>query len=54
MVDHREHVGCEKEQEEEEVFVILEAKAVVDECAMMVKALHALVAVVAMHAILRV
>ena len=50
--DHRRHVQGEKEEEEQEVPVILVAQAIVHECAVMIEALDALVAVVAVHRVL--
>lgn len=51
--DHGENVQREEEEKEEEVLVVLVAQTVVDECAVVVEALHALVAVIAMHSVLR-
>ena len=49
MPDHREHIQCEEEEEEEEVSMVLIPQAVVHKRAVMIEALHALIAVVAVH-----
>ena len=52
MPEHCEHVPSEEEQKKQEVFVVLVPEAVVNERAVVVKTLDALVAVVAMHCVL--
>ena len=45
------HVESEKEEEKEEEFVVTIAKAVIDECAVVIETLDTLVAVVAMSCV---
>ena len=49
MPDHCRHVQGEEEEEEQKVPMILVAQAIVHECAVVIEALDALVAVVAVH-----
>ena len=49
--DHCEHVEREEEQKQQEVLVVFVAKTIVDECAMMIKSLDALIAIVTMHGV---
>ena len=53
MVYHRSHIQCEEDEEEEKVLVVLVAQTIVDEGAVMIEPLDALVAIVAVHSVLR-
>ena len=53
MPDHRRHVKCEEEEKQEEVLVVLIAKTIVHESAMVIKPLDTLIAVIAVHSIFR-
>ena len=52
MNDECKHVDRKKEQEEHEELVVAVPNTIVDECAMVVETLYALVAVVAMTSLL--
>jgi hypothetical protein len=52
MNDECKHVDRKKEQEEHEELVVAVPNTIVDECAMVVETLHALVAVVAVPSLL--
>ena len=48
-----DHVEGEAEKEEQEELVVTIAKAVIDECAVMIESLDALITVVAMPSVFR-
>ena len=53
MVDHSYHVQSEEQDEQQEVLMVLVAQAIVDESAVMVETLHALVTVITVHGVFR-
>ena len=53
MIDHRYDVEGEEEKEQEEVFMVPVAEAVIDKGTMMVKSLNTFVTVIAVHSVLR-
>lgn len=54
MKDHGNHIKSEEQEEEQEVFVVSVAKAVIHKNAVVVETLHTLVTIIAVHAVLRV
>ena len=53
MIDHRCDVEGEEEKEQEEVFMVPIAEAIINKGTMMVKSLNTFVTVIAVHSVLR-
>ena len=53
VVDHSYHVQSEEQDEQQKVLMVLVAQAIVDESAVMVETLHALVTVITVHGVFR-
>ena len=53
MIDHRCDVEGEEEKEQEKVFMVPIAEAIIDKGTMMVKSLNTFVTVIAVHSVLR-